>query len=145
VANFIYNEFKKLALTGALDLSSDDIRVMLVMTGTTCDTEDDADNFAAFTTIDEYDGGSYARVALTSEAVNEDAPNNRAEFDAADAVFSAIGAGTSNCQAAVIFKEGATDSLRIPIAYIDQGGFPFNGTGSDVTIQWNAEGILQAS
>lgn len=145
MANFIYNEAKKQVATGGIDFASDDIRVLLVMTNTTADTEDDKDTLNDFTTLDEYDGSGYGRVALANEVVNEDAPNDRAEFDADDATFSSLGVGTRQCQAAIVYKHVGAESVNIPIAYIDTGGFPFDGNGGDITFQWNAEGIMQFS
>jgi hypothetical protein len=144
MANFVYNEIKRALFEAEIDLNAtDDIRVLLVMTNTTADTEDDKDTISAFTTLDEYDGSGYARQALTGEAVAEDAANDRAEFDGGDATFTTLGAGTRSCQAAIVFKHVTNDTDSVPIAYIDTGGFPFAGNGGDVTIQWNAEGILQ--
>lgn len=143
MANFIYNEAKRAMMESEIDLASDDIRVMLVMTNTTADTEDDANVIDDFTTLDEYDGGGYSRQELASQAVNEDAGNNRAEFDATNSTFSNVAVGTRQAQAAILFKHVTDDSDSVPIAYIDDGGFPFTGNGSDVILQWNAEGILQ--
>ncbi len=146
MANFVYNEFKRAVAEGEIDLNAtDDIRVMLVMTNTTCDTEDDANTFAGFTTIDEFDGTGYTTngAALTSEVVNEDAPNDRAEFDADNVTWSSVSAGTRDIQAAVVYKWITAQSSSMPICYIDTGGFPITPNGGDITIEWNAEGILQ--
>ena len=143
MANFAYNEAKRALLQGEIDLVNDDIRVMFVMTDTTADLEDDANVIADFTTLDEYDGSGYARQALTSKAVNEDSANNRAEFAATNSTFSNVAVGTRQVQAAILFKHVTGDADSVPIAYIDTGGFPFTGNGSDVIKQWNAEGILQ--
>jgi hypothetical protein len=146
--SFVYNEAKRLMMTGALNLGAGghDIRAALVMTNTTADTEDDVNTFAGFTTLDEYDHGSYARVALGGEVVNEDAPNNRAEFDANDITFPALGAGTRQAQGMIIYRDtGGGAGSEVPIAFIDTGGFPFTGTGGDVIVTWNAEGIVQGT
>lgn len=144
MANFVYNEAKRAILAGELDLDApNDIRAILVMTNTTADTEDDVNTISGFTTLDEADGANYGRIALTSEAVNEDAANNRAEFDAADITWTALGAGTRPYAGIIIYKHVGADSSNLPICWIDSGGFPFSGNGSNVTVQWNAEGILQ--
>ena len=144
MADFVYNEAKRALASGELDFTSDDIRVLLVMTNTTADTEDDVNTFAGFSTLDEFDGSNYSSggVALTGEAVNEDAGNNRAEFDANNATFSSIGAGTRQIQACIVYKWITNLNSSLPIAYIDSGGFPISANGGDLTIQWNAEGIL---
>jgi hypothetical protein len=145
VASFVYTHAKALLLTAGLNFSTQDIRVMLVMTNTTADTEQDVDTISAFTTLDEYDGANYARQALTGEAVAEDEANNRGEFDANDATFTALGAGTRQAQAAVVFRHMTDDTDSIPIAYIDTGGFPFSGNGGNIVLQWHAEGIVQTT
>jgi hypothetical protein len=146
MADFVYNEAKRAIAEGEIDFGSggSDLRVLLVMTNTTADTEDDKNTFAGFTTLDEFDGANYTTggLALQSEAVNEDAANNRAEFDAADITFSGIGAGTRNIQAAILYKWTTNVNSSMPIAYIDSGGFPIAANGGDLTMQWNAEGIL---
>jgi hypothetical protein len=103
---------------------------------------------AGATTPDFCDGANHDSTnghALANEAVNEDSPNNRAEFDADDLEFTALGVGTSNNIGLVIFKWITNIGLSLPIAYIDTGGFPFDGNGGNVTFQWNAEGILQVT
>jgi hypothetical protein len=144
MSNFVYNEFKRAVAAGEIDLDApNDIRVILCMTNTTADTEDDVNTISGFTTLDEADGANYARIALASEAVNEDATNNRAEFDANDITWTALGAGTRQYQGMIVYKHVGADSSNIPICWVDTGGFPFTGNGSNVTVQWNAEGILQ--
>lgn len=147
MTSFIYNEAKKQLATGGIDFSSADIRVLLVMTNTTADTEDDVNTFAGFTTLDELDGSGYSSggSALSGEAVNEDASNNRAEFDATDLTFSSIGVGTRQVQAAIVYKFITDLNSSIPIAYIDTGGFPFWTNGGNISFTWNAEGIIQIS
>lgn len=147
MANFVFNEAKRAFLAGEIDLDlPDDIRVALVMTNTTADTEDDTNLMNGFTTLDELDDTGYARQALAGETINEDAPNNRAEFDANDAAFTFNGNGTRNTQAALVLKHVTNDTDSVPLLFIDTGGFPINsGQTGTVTIQWNAEGILQAA
>jgi hypothetical protein len=141
--SFAYTPAKEHFAKGTLAWQTSDIRVLLVMANTTADTDQDAGTISAIGTLDEYDGASYARKAVTGEAVNRDDANNRAELDANDITWSALGAGTRQAQAMVVLAFVTNDSDSIPIAYIDSGGFPFAGTGSDVAVTWNAEGIVQ--
>jgi hypothetical protein len=127
----------------AIDLQGDDIRCMLVMTNTTADTEVDAKNPADLTTLDEFDGSGYARQALGSEAVNLDLANDRAEFDAADVAFGALGNGTRQIQGYLLIKHvDGSDANDLLLMYKDFAS-PINPGGSTFTIQWNAEGIMQ--
>lgn len=148
MASFAYDNFKRMLLAGEFDGDApNDIRVLFVMTNTTADTEKDKTTFGGFTTFDEFDGSGYTSggAALASEAVAVDNANNRGEFDANDVTFTAIGAGTRNIQAAIVYKFVTNVTSSIPLVFIDSGGFPFNGNGGDITIQWNAEGIIQAT
>lgn len=147
MANFVYTPAKSKLLSADLDLNSHDIRVAIVMTNTTADTEQDAATLSAFTTLDEYDGANYARKALANEIVNTDTTNDRGEFDADDFTWTALGAGTRQAAALLLYRYvDGTAAADQPIAYIDTTSpsvFPFSGNGGDVAVAWNAEGILQ--
>ena len=121
------------------------MRVLLVMTNTTADTEEDSVTIGGVTTLDEFDGSGYSAggAALAAEAVNKDTANDRAEFDATDLTFASLGAGTRQIAAALLYKFVTSVALSLPVAYIDSGGFPISANGGDITLQWNVEGILQ--
>ena len=147
MASFVYDNAKEQFMLGNFDLSSDDIRIILCMSNTTADTETDKSTIVGgggpFTTLDECDGGNYARKVLASESVTEDNPNNRAEFDADNITWSSLGVGTRQNVGLLVYKFVSDDTDSIPIAWIDTGGFPFDASGGDVTITWDAEGIIQ--
>ena len=146
--SFVYTPEKQRAATGAVNYAEagDDLRLMLVMTNTTADTEEDSSVIADITTLDEYDGSGYSRAALASQVVTQDSPNNRSEVSATSPVsFGAtVGAGTRQAQAAILYRfvdgTAANDQL---VAFIDTGGFPLNGGGGPFEFAINAEGILQ--
>lgn len=147
MADFTYLACKKLAGNGGLDWANDTIKVLICMTNTDADEEsqkDDAD-FLTDLTLDEYDGANYARKTLASLAWTKDGANDRYEGDAADVTWSSLGVGTRQAQAMIVYLHGTGDSDSIPLRYIDTGGFPFDGNGGDVTVTWNAQGILQAT
>ena len=84
--------------------------------------------------------GGAGRKSLASKAVTQNDTDNRAEFDAADLTWTALGIGET-IQAAMLIKEITNDAATPLIAYIDFGtGVPTNG--GDITIQWGATGIL---
>ena len=146
MASVIYTHFKAEVMKGNIDLDTggDDIRVALVMTNTTCDTEEDVTLMNGFTTLDEMDGSGYSRQALANEVVNKDNTNNRGEFDADNTTFSSLGNGTRAVQGALIYKHVTDDTDSIPICFVDFAADQ-NPGGSDFTIQWDAEGILQST
>lgn len=148
MASFGFTYAKAKLLSADIDLDADDIRMLMVMSNTTADTEKDAQFISGangITTLDECDGENYVRKELEGEAVAADEENDRGEFDANDFTWTALGVGTRQNVGLLLYKHVATDADSIPIAYIDTGGFPFDGNGGNVTIQFNAEGILQAT
>ena len=143
MASLVYTYAKAKLLSADIDLNADDIRVAMVMSDTTCDTEEDKQFIDTFTTLDECDGANYVRKELASEAVTADEANDRGEFDADDFTWTALGVGTRQNVGLLLFKHVNDDTDSIPIAYIDTGGFPFDGNGGNVTYTVNVEGILQ--
>lgn len=146
MASVVYHNALSLMMSGTLNLASggDDIRIALVMTNTTADTEVDAAVMSDFSTIDECDGANYVRKAFTNEAVTDDDANNRAEFDADDVSWTSLGNGTRAVQGAVVYKHVTNDTDSIPIAYIEFAS-TVNPGGGTFTMTFDAEGIIQAA
>lgn len=145
MASAIPNSAKANLINGGIDLNTDDIRVRLCMTNTTCDTEVDAiNNLSDYTTIDPCDATGYADVALTSETVTADDTNDRAEFDAADVSFTGLGGdATRDIQGALVYKYvDGTNANDIPIAFVDFAT-DIPSTATQIDIPWDAQGILQ--
>jgi len=145
MASAMPNSAKANLINGTIDLDTNDIRVRLVMTNTTCDTEVDAiTNLADYTTIDPSDDGSYADVALASEAVVADDANDRAEFDATDVSFTGLnGDATRDYQGILVYKYvDGTNANDLPVVYID---FPATKPkeSTSLTVTFDAQGILQ--
>lgn len=147
MASFAYDNAKEILLKGDLDFdeAGNDIRVLMVSTNTTADTEKDKATIGGFTTLDEYDGANYARKALANQVVSEDNANHRGEFSHDAVVWTALGAGTRQCQGLVYYKHVTNDADSIPLFYVDGTGFPFQGNGGNVTLTPNAEGALQVT
>jgi hypothetical protein len=78
---------------------------------------------------------------LGSQTVAYDSANDRVEFDAADAAWTGINAGTA--AQATVLKDTGTPTTSPVLVDVDSGGFPVVTNGGDLTIQWNAEGIFQ--
>lgn len=121
-----------------------DVRAILVMSNTDADTNVDAE-FVGDLTLDEYDGASYARVALTSEAFAADLADNRAEWTADQFVFTSLGAGTRQCVGLILYLHVTNDADSPVIAFYNGAGFPFDGNGQNVTFNVNAAGLLNVA
>lgn len=145
MASKVYNVGKHRVANGNMDLDGDDMRLFLVMTNTTADTDQDAiTQTSDFGTLDECDGANYVRKALANEAVNRDDANDRAEFDADDVVWTALGNGTRQIQGAVIHEFITNDAGSFPFCWIEFGA-TVNPGGANFSIVFNAEGIAQLS
>jgi len=144
MASRIYNEALRAIAAGEIDLNAADIRAKLLMTNTTADTDNDAVVYVAdITTLDVCDATGYADIDMSGLAVNKDDPNDRAEFDAADLVFSGLGGDSTRDDQGVLLyvyvDGGAGDKV---IAFIDfTADIPKAAT--QVTVPWDLEGIIQ--
>lgn len=145
MASRIYNEALRAIAAGEIDLNAADIRAKLLMTDTTADTQNDAVVVVAdITTLDLCDATGYADIDMASLAVNKDDPNDRAEFAAADLVFSGLSTvATRDYQGVLLYVwvDGNPANDKV-IAFIDfTSDIPAAAT--QVTVPWNVEGILQ--
>jgi hypothetical protein len=123
-----------------------DLRAMLICTSTTADTNADvANDLADYTTLDETDDTGKSDDPLTSETVNTDHANDRAELDADDLQFASLGGdGTRDFQGVMLFfyVDGA-DANDLPCAFIEFTNQPLAKEASQVDVPWDAEGIMQ--
>lgn len=136
VPNVIYNRAKFLLATGALDLVTNDIRVLLT-TSTYVPNPDH--NFVSDVT-NELVGAGYARQALAGKTVTEDDANDLAYFDADDATWLGINAGTA--ARIVIFKFVTNDADSPLVASLDLLPSVLTN-GNDMTVVWAGNGILR--
>ena len=144
MASVVLNEFKRASAAAEIDLDTggDTLKSTLVMTNTTCDTENDAIvNPADYSTFDEH--GTAGKQTLANQAVNKDDANDRAEFDADDITYSSLAAGARDVQGWHLRKYvDDTDANDLAMAFI-QFTSNFSPDGSDLVIAHDAEGILQ--
>lgn len=154
MANFVANTAGGEMWRGsstALDLINDTIKMGLSSSTHTVDRDDDLldDGTSSDFSSGELSGTGYAagfggagRKTLASKTMTIDKANDRTEFDCADVTWTAINAGTA--AQATIMKEITNDGASRYIANIDSG-FPVVSNGGDVTLQVNAEGLIQLS
>jgi len=127
--------------------SGADVRGMLVMTNTTCDTEQNMSNLSDFTDIDEADGVGYVQDAITNVTVTWDAVNFRLEIDGDNLDFTTAGtldACTRSLAGIQWFRYvDGTLANDVPWFFSDSGGFPKTPAGGGATATIDTEGLLQ--
>lgn len=124
MANALYDYGREGFLAGDIDWDADDIKAVLVDTGTyTVDLanhqhHDDLSGIVATS-------GNFASKTVTNGVA-----------DAADVTFSSVSG--SSVEAIVIYQDSGTSGTSRLIAYIDTGsGLPVTPNGGDITIQWS--------
>lgn len=154
MADFVYGPAALKTILGSgvtptVDLLNDTIKAGL-SSSTHAENKDDtllddgsADDFSS----GELSGSGYVagfagagRKTVGSKTLAYDSANDRVEFDGADVSWTAIDAGTA--AQLTLLREVTNDAGSPPIANVDTGGFPVVTNGGDVTVQWNAEGII---
>ena len=121
---------------GSIDWSTDNIKVVMVDHGT--DTPVPAtDQFLS-------DILAGARVATSGNLASKTV--TAGVVDAADITITAVTGAT--VESLVVYKDTGVASTSPLIAYIDttsDASLPFTPNGGDVTISWNASGIVRIS
>lgn len=143
MASVLYNIFKSDVMKGDCDLNGDTFKADLLMTNTTCDTENDgiATN-NDFTTEDICDGANYVTKTLSTLAVTQVDASDLAKWTADNLTWTALGAGTRQIQGILIYRNVTNFADSVPVAFIQ---FASNKTadGSDFTVAWDStNGIL---
>lgn len=127
MASVVYPKAKEALESAAINLTSDDIRVVLVDTGAYTYS-------AAHDFLDDVPGG--ARIAVSGSLASKTVTDG--VFDAADVTLTAV-TGTS-VEALVVYDHtGGSDAARRLLAYIDSGtGLPITPNGGDISIVWDS-------
>jgi len=123
MASVLYDKGREGFLDGSIDWDTDNIKALLVDTGTYTfnaahDFKDDVSGIIATS-------GNLASKTVTSGVA-----------DAADLTFSAVTG--SSVEAIVLYKDSGVAGTSRLIAYIDTGtGLPVTPNGGDITVQWD--------
>lgn len=125
MANALYAKGKEKILSAAINFPSDTIKVALVK-----------NDYAQNLTTDEFFTSISTSVVGTPQTLGSKTVSGGV-FDAADATFPAVTAG-STCEGVVIYKDTGVAGTSPLLAYIDTiTGFPLATNGGDVVIQWD--------
>jgi len=146
------NATKKKLLDGSIDLGNDTLKVALFEDSTAYTFDPDNHEFVndildGGTTATEFSGSGYSRQGLTTQATSQDNTDDEGVFDADDVTFSRPDGAT--IQGAILYKQVGGDDTTPGddpvIAVLDDGDtadLPLTTNGSDVTIAWDTEGII---
>lgn len=130
MANALYNKAKEsfISQNPSIDLDTDTIKVALVDTGT-----------YTFSAAHQYYSSVTGVVGTPATLASKTITNG--VFDAADVTFTAVSG--ASVEALVVYKDTGSAATSPLIAFIDTGtNLPVTPNGGDITIQWNASGIL---
>lgn len=132
MANAIYPKAKEAFEKGLIDMSSDDIRVILI---------DGADY--TYSASHEFlsDVPSGARVATSAALTGKTFTSGL--FDANDTTFTAVTGDQS--EDLILYKHTGSDATARLIAFWDTSitNAPVTPTGGDIDVAWHASGIFQ--
>lgn len=132
MANAIYPLYKQALLDGDsnIDLNDGTVKVALVDTGTYAYS-------AAHDFLDDLSG-----VVGTAQTIANTTVTNGL-LDGDDVTFTAVSGNT--VEALVLYIDTGTPATSRLVAYLDTDvtGLPLTLNGADVTIAWNASGIVQ--
>jgi len=137
MADLVYNSFKRDIMDGTLDLSTQDIKVMLVTSGYTpnIDTDEFIDDVTNEVVGTGYTAGGQS---LASKTVVVDDTNDRGVFDSANPEWTTA---TITARGAVLYYDTGTPATSPLIGYWDFGTDQTSTAGT-FTININVVGIL---
>jgi hypothetical protein len=127
MANFTSLYFFEALAKGEIDLAHDALGMLLV--DATCTVTELHKYLADIPTRGELPTGTgYTRKVLTGQALIVDTTNKKVSLTADIVSWASINV-TPAVAAALLYKDGAGDALRLMIGKYDDGGFPAPATG----------------
>lgn len=130
MASVLYPKFKEKLLKDGLALSSLTLKAVLI------DSADESYNSADEFLSDITSGG----IVGTAQTLGSKTFTN-GTFDAADITFSSVTGDP--CEAILIYADSGSSATSRLIAWIDSAsGLPVTPNGGDITVAWNASGIV---
>lgn len=125
MANALYDLGRQGFLDGSIDWDTDNIKVLLVDTGT----------YTVNLATHQFHSDVSGIVATSGNLAGKTVTNGVA--DANDITFTAVSGAT--VEAIIIYKDTGTSSTSRLIAYIDTGtGLPVTPNGGDITVSWDS-------
>lgn len=131
MANELYTKAKESLLNGEFSLNTDNLKVVLA----------DSADYTVNISTDQFlnDIPAPARVATSGNLLSVTTTNG--VLDAADVTFSAVSGDQS--ELVIIYQDTGVETTSRLLAKIDTAtGLPVTPNGGDITISWNASGIV---
>lgn len=132
MANAVYPKYKEAVIQGTSGSS---------LTGTLKAVLIDTALYTYSSAHDFYDDVSAGAVGTPGTIGTKTYTNGL--LDGADVTYTAVTGAT--CEAVILFLDTGTPATSMLVAYFDTGvtGLPVTPNGGDITITWNASGIVQ--
>jgi len=130
MANALYPKYKQALLTAGINLTTLNIKVALIDSGTT-----------GYNAAHEFMSSmATAAVARSGNLANKTVVSG--VFDADNITITGVTGAT--VEALLLFRDSGVDATSELIAYLDTGitGIVLTPNGGDVTITWNGSGIF---
>lgn len=150
----IPNNTKLALFNGAIDLSTDTIRAALYNDTTAFTPDPDVHQYVsdvfggATPPAQEFGDTNYARQTVDTPVTRRDDAVDQAQYDGGDVTWTSLG-GTETIQGVILYRQvGADDTTPADdeiIRIIDdatEADLPKPTNGSDITIAWDASGII---
>lgn len=141
MTNFWYPHAIHQVGSGALNLGAADLRVILVLVGTTADLDDanrDVTSISGFVDLKEHTAAG--RIALVNETFAKVAAQNWSVLTADPTTWNPLPVSVPplDVKAAILYQHITDDTDSYPVAWIDEGGYPVTPTGlTRHTINWD--------
>ncbi len=146
MADIIYKGGLLALRQGLLD-PTPDLRLDLVMSNTTCDTEEETLTLAGFTDMDLFDGIGYVPIDGAGVIWTYDSATDEYRLDIDDDQWNippaTVAPGTRDAVGILVklFIDG-TDANDIPIGFTTSGGFPTNANNGDILLSVHPDGLF---
>lgn len=140
----LFEEFAKYIADGSHDFDADSFKVMLISNTTVAAASDATPDSGDYT---EVTGTGYTAggIALTTPTFTEAAGTATFDDGAASVSWTQNGAGPANIYQAIVYNTthaGTNDAIAFIDMTADGGTTPISLVDGDITITWNASGIL---
>lgn len=133
-SNFFYGPALRAVLLGSLNLLTEPLEILGVMSESTAPLGKAAPSLDAFRNLDEYDGSNYRRLALA----NVTGAAEGAGIDCSDLSWKLLGPGSRGMLGFVI----ATVAAQLPVIWIGAAFHHAAEGAADLTITWPARGFV---